>query len=104
LAAEALLRHSSCRYSVCRRVSSALTTPSSPLAAQFTRSPTTASIFLRRRWNGRRVRPVRPVRPELVTPVLQVVQRVVTRPLPGQAGLKADLRHGGAVTLIQPSL
>ncbi len=39
--------------------------------------------------------------PQLVTPVLQVVQRVVTRHLPGQAGLKADEGHGGAVTLIQ---
>ena len=37
--------------------------------------------------------------PELVTPVLQVVQRVVTRHLLGQAGLKADESHGGAVTL-----
>ncbi len=39
--------------------------------------------------------------PELVTPVLQVVQRVVTRHLLRQAGLKADEGHGGAVTLIQ---
>ena len=39
--------------------------------------------------------------PELVTPVLQVVQRVVTRHLMGQAGLKTDEGHGGAVTLIQ---
>ena len=39
--------------------------------------------------------------PELVTPVLQVVQRVVTRHLLGQAGLKADEGHGGAVMLIQ---
>lgn len=39
--------------------------------------------------------------PELVTPVLQVVQRMVTRHLLGQAGLKADEGHGGAVTLIQ---
>jgi hypothetical protein len=34
--------------------------------------------------------------PELVTPVLQVVQRVVTRHLLGQAGLKTDEGHGGA--------
>ncbi|WP_298828016.1 transposase zinc-binding domain-containing protein [uncultured Piscinibacter sp.] len=39
--------------------------------------------------------------PELVTPVLQVVQRVVTRHLLDAAGLKADEGHGGAVTLIQ---
>ena len=39
--------------------------------------------------------------PELVTPVLQVVQRMVTRHLLGQAGLKAEEGHGGAVTLIQ---
>jgi hypothetical protein len=39
--------------------------------------------------------------PELVTPVLQVVQRVVTHHLLGQAGLKADEGYGGAVTLIQ---
>ena len=39
--------------------------------------------------------------PELVMPVLQVVQRLVTGPLLGQAGLKADEGQGGAVTLIQ---
>ncbi|NUZ05903.1 transposase [Piscinibacter koreensis] len=39
--------------------------------------------------------------PELVTPVLQVVQRVVTRHLLAAAGLVADEGHGGAVTLIQ---
>jgi Putative transposase len=39
--------------------------------------------------------------PELVTPVLQVVQRVVTRHLLDRAGLKADEGFGGAVTLIQ---
>ena len=39
--------------------------------------------------------------PELVTPVLQVVQRVVTRHLLDYAGLKPDEGHGGAVTLIQ---
>ena len=33
--------------------------------------------------------------------MLQVVQRVVTRHLLRQAGLKADEGHGGAVTLIQ---
>ncbi len=42
-----------------------------------------------------------PSQPQLVTPVLQVVQRVVTRHLLGRAGLKADEGHGGAVTLIQ---
>jgi hypothetical protein len=36
-----------------------------------------------------------------IWPVQQVVQRVVTRHLLGQAGLKADEGHGGAVTLIQ---
>ena len=39
--------------------------------------------------------------PELVTPVLQVVQRVVTRHLLDGAQLKADEGHGGAVTRIQ---
>ncbi|EFK97713.1 hypothetical protein LDC_0233, partial [sediment metagenome] len=39
--------------------------------------------------------------PELVTPVLQVVRRVVMHHLPASAGLKADEGHGGAVTLIQ---
>jgi hypothetical protein len=39
--------------------------------------------------------------PELVTPVLQVVQRVVTRHLLAAAGLVADEGHSGAVTLIQ---
>ena len=39
--------------------------------------------------------------PGLVTPVLQVVQRVVTRHLLGQAGLKPDEADSGAVTLIQ---
>ncbi len=39
--------------------------------------------------------------PELVTPVLQVVQRVVARHLLDRAGLKADGGHGGVVTLIQ---
>ena len=39
--------------------------------------------------------------PELVTPVLQVVQRVVTRHLLDDAVLRADEGHGGAVTLIQ---
>jgi uncharacterized protein (DUF983 family) len=39
--------------------------------------------------------------PELVTPVLQVVQRVVTRHLLAAAGLVADEGQGGAVTLIQ---
>lgn len=39
--------------------------------------------------------------PKLVTPVLQVVHRVITRHLLGQAGLKADEAASGAVTLIQ---
>jgi hypothetical protein len=39
--------------------------------------------------------------PEVVTPVLKVVQRVVTRYLLDGAQLKADEGHGGAVTLIQ---
>ena len=39
--------------------------------------------------------------PELVTPALQVVQRVVARHLLEAAGLKAEEGHGGAVTLIQ---
>jgi hypothetical protein len=40
-------------------------------------------------------------RPKLVTPVLQVVHRVITRHLLGQAGAKADEAESGAVTLIQ---
>jgi hypothetical protein len=40
--------------------------------------------------------------PELITPVRQVVQGVVTRHLLGQAGLATDEGHSGAVTLIQP--
>ncbi len=39
--------------------------------------------------------------PELVTPVLQMVQRVVTRHLLDGVGLKGEEGHGGAVTLIQ---
>ena len=39
--------------------------------------------------------------PKLVTPVLQVVHRVITRHLIGQVGLKADEADSGAVTLIQ---
>ncbi len=39
--------------------------------------------------------------PELVTPVLQVVQRVVTGHLLDGVGLKGEAGHGGAVTLIQ---
>ena len=38
--------------------------------------------------------------PELVTPVLQVVQRVIARHLLDPAGLESDEGHGGAVTLI----
>ena len=39
--------------------------------------------------------------PKLVTLVLQVVHRVITRHLLGQVGLKADEADSGAVTLIQ---
>ena len=39
--------------------------------------------------------------PELITPVLQVVQRVLSRYLLGQAGLKAGEGECGSVTLIQ---
>jgi hypothetical protein len=39
--------------------------------------------------------------PEMVTPVLQVVQRVVRGHLLDHVGLKAAEGHGGAVTLIQ---
>ena len=39
--------------------------------------------------------------PQLLTPVLQVVQRVFTRHLLGQAGLEPDEAESGAVTLIQ---
>ena len=39
--------------------------------------------------------------PKLVTPVLQVVHRAITRFLLEQAGLEAEQADGGAVTLIQ---
>ena len=39
--------------------------------------------------------------PKLVTPVLQVVHRVITRHVLGQAGLKPEEADSGAVTLIQ---
>ena len=39
--------------------------------------------------------------PKLVTPVLQVVHRAITRFLLDQAGLKAEQADSGAVTLIQ---
>lgn len=39
--------------------------------------------------------------PQLLTPVLQVVHRVLTRHLPEQAGLKTDEADSGTVTLIQ---
>jgi hypothetical protein len=39
--------------------------------------------------------------PELITPVLQVVQRVFTRHLLNRAGLKTGEGRSGAVTLIQ---
>jgi hypothetical protein len=39
--------------------------------------------------------------PELITPVLQVVQRVLSRHLLEQAGLKAGEGDCGSVTLIQ---
>ena len=38
--------------------------------------------------------------PKLVTPVLQVVHRVITRFLLNQAGVKSDEADSGAVTLI----
>ena len=39
--------------------------------------------------------------PKLLTPVLQVVHRAITRHLLEQAGFKADEADSGAVTLIQ---
>ena len=42
--------------------------------------------------------------PKLVTPVLQVVHRAITRCLLDQAGLKAVEADSGAVKLIQPNL
>ena len=39
--------------------------------------------------------------PQLLTPVLQIIHRVITRFLLKQAGLKGDEAHTGAVTLIQ---
>ncbi|MBK6473043.1 MAG: transposase zinc-binding domain-containing protein [Betaproteobacteria bacterium] len=46
---------------------------------------------------------LRAAQPELVTPVLQLVQRAVTRHVLDRAGPTADEGHGGAVTLVQPS-
>ncbi len=48
-----------------------------------------------------RLRLLLAAQPKLVTPVLQVVHRVITRHLLGQADLKADEADSGAVTLIQ---
>ena len=42
--------------------------------------------------------------PLLVTPVLQVVHRAITRFLLQQVGLKLEQADSGAVTLIQPNL
>jgi hypothetical protein len=47
------------------------------------------------------LRPLLAAQPKLVTPVLQMVHRVITRHLMGQAGLKPDEADSGAVTLIQ---
>ncbi len=43
-------------------------------------------------------------KPKLVTPLLQVVHRAITRFLLDQAGPKDEQADSGAVTLIQPSL
>lgn len=40
-------------------------------------------------------------RPKLLTPVLQVVHRLISRFLPKLAGVKADEADSGAVTLIR---
>jgi hypothetical protein len=47
------------------------------------------------------LRPLPTAHPELATPVSQVLHRVITRHLFGQAGLKSDQADNGAVTLIQ---
>ncbi|MDP1690557.1 MAG: transposase [Burkholderiaceae bacterium] len=47
------------------------------------------------------LRPLLAAQPKLVTPVLQVVHRVITRHLIDQAGLEVDEADSGAVTLIQ---
>jgi hypothetical protein len=47
------------------------------------------------------LRLLRAAQPKLVTPVLQVVHRVITRHLLGQAGCKVDETDSGAVMLIQ---
>ena len=57
-----------------------------------------------RQWAGSLPTPLRlllSAQPELVTPVLQVLQRVVARHLLDDAELRADEGHSGAVTLIQ---
>ena len=53
------------------------------------------------RFISRKRRGLLAAQPKLLTPVLQVVHRVITRHLLGQAGLKADEADSGAVTLIQ---
>jgi len=50
---------------------------------------------------GKIVRLLLAAQPARVTPVLQVLQRVLTRHLPDRARLRADEGHGGAVTLIE---
>ena len=45
--------------------------------------------------------PLLAAQPKLVTPVLQVVHRVITRFLLDQAALKAEQADSGAVTLIK---
>ena len=47
------------------------------------------------------LRPILAAQPKLVMPVLQVVHRVITRDLLGQAGGKPDEGDSGAITLIQ---
>ena len=47
------------------------------------------------------LRLLRAAQPKLVTPVLQVVHRVITRYLLSQSGLKPEGADSGAVTLIQ---
>jgi hypothetical protein len=57
-----------------------------------------------RQWVRSRPIPLRlllAAQPRLLTPVLQVVHRVLTRHLLGQAGLKSGEADSGAVTLIQ---
>jgi hypothetical protein len=75
--------------------------PSAQLALQLHGQGLRGLVPVQLHTQDTQVRVLLAAQPELVTPVLQVVQRVVTRHLLDGAGLEADEGQGGAVTLIQ---